>query len=324
MQARTKVKGIHRTRAQSALELLSAPAQSGLILNVMRFALHDGPGIRTTVFLKGCPLRCWWCHNPESQSPQAEVIYFDDRCIRCGDCVRACPHGALHLNQCVVQDPDLCQHCGECVSACSVAARQVAGRWMTVPEVLAEVSKDQVFFDESGGGITVSGGEPLTQPVFVEALLAACRARRIRTVLDTCGFADSRVVRRISEYVDLFLYDLKLMNCEKHRHFTGVKNDLILHNLRILAAQRSAVIVRLPVIPGVNDDTDNIDALSDFLSSLDLREIELLPYHRIGSEKYNRLRLCNRMEGVDPPSAEQMEMPAARLRRDGFCVRIGG
>ncbi|MFZ1139668.1 MAG: glycyl-radical enzyme activating protein [Candidatus Sulfotelmatobacter sp.] len=290
----------------------------------MRFALHDGPGIRTTVFLKGCPLRCWWCHNPESQSPKPEVICFDDRCIRCGDCIRACPHGALHLNQGVVQDPDLCQHCGQCVSACSVGARQLAGRWMTVAEVLAEVSKDQVFFDESEGGITVSGGEPLTQPVFVEALLAACRARRIRTALDTCGFADSRVVRRISEYVDLFLYDLKLMNCEKHRRFTGVKNDLILHNLRILAAQRSAVIVRLPVIPGVNDDTDNIDALSDFLSSLDLREIELLPYHRIGSEKYNRLRLCNRMEGVDPPGGEQMETLAARLRRDGFCVRIGG
>jgi pyruvate formate lyase activating enzyme len=195
---------------------------------------------------------------------------------------------------------------------------------MTVPDVLAEVLKDQVFFDESAGGITVSGGEPLMQAAFVEALLAACRTRRIRTVLDTCGFADSNVIRRVSESVDLFLYDLKLMDCERHRHFTGVKNDLILRNLKILAERGSAVIVRIPVIPGVNDDRDNIDALSEFLSPLGLRKIDLLPYHRIGSDKYQRLHLSYGMEGVDPPTAEQMETIAARLKRTGFSVRIGG
>jgi pyruvate formate lyase activating enzyme len=195
---------------------------------------------------------------------------------------------------------------------------------MTVPEVLAEVLKDQVFFDESRGGVTVSGGEPLSQPAFVEALLAECRARRIRTVLDTCGFADSNVIRRVSTCVDLFLYDLKLMDAEKHRRYTGTNNDLILHNLKILADQGSVVRVRVPIIPGVNDNRDNIDALSGFLSSLGLREIDLLPYHRIGSDKYHRLHLCNRMENVGPPAPEQMETLAARLRRDGFCVRIGG
>jgi pyruvate formate lyase activating enzyme len=195
---------------------------------------------------------------------------------------------------------------------------------MTVPDVMAEVSKDQVFFDESGGGITVSGGEPLMQAAFVESLLAACRARRIRTVLDTCGWADASVLLRIRENVDLFFYDLKVMDSEKHRHFTGMTNDVILQNLRMLAERGSAVVVRVPVIPGVNDDTDNVDALSGFLMPLGLREVDLLPYHRFGSDKYRRLHLPYGMEGVVPPSDEQIEALAVRLRRDGFTVRVGG
>jgi pyruvate formate lyase activating enzyme len=315
---------LQQTAADGHRNLPSVPALTGLVFNIMRFSLHDGPGIRTTVFLKGCPLRCVWCHNPESQSRRPEVIYFEERCIHCGDCVGACPHGALHLDQLPIPDPDLCQRCGECANACSAGARQLPGRSMTVAEVVTEILKDQVFFDGSGGGVTVSGGEPLMQGAFVEALLAVCRTRRIRTALDTCGYADSNLIRRVSENVDLFLYDLKLMDCEKHRHFTGVKNDLILRNLKMLAEHGSAVIVRVPIIPGVNDDIGNIDALSEFLAPLSLRRIDLLPYHRIGSGKYNRLHLPNEMEGVNPPTTEQMESIAARLRRDGFNVRIGG
>ena len=305
---------------------MPAPSEPvGLVLNIMRFAIHDGPGIRTTVFLKGCPLHCWWCHNPESQSTEPEVIYFEERCVRSGDCVRACPHGALRLDQGrLLHDDARCQLCAECVSACSAAARQLAGRWMTVPEVLAEVLKDQVFYEESGGGVTVSGGEPLMQAAFVEPLLAACRAARIRVVLDTCGWADPEVLLRVRENVDLFFYDLKLMDSERHQRFTGVKNEVILQNLKMLAEQGSAVVVRIPVIPGVNDDGDTMDRISQFLLPLRLRRVDLLPYHRLGSDKYRRLHLPYGMEGVAPPSAEQMEALAARLRRDGFTVRVGG
>lgn len=303
---------------------LRATEPGGLVFNIMRFSLHDGPGIRTTVFLKGCPLRCWWCHNPESQSPEPQLVYFDETCLRCGDCVRACPNGALRLDQQVIRDLELCQRCGECVDACAIGARQMAGRWMSVPDVLAEVLKDQAFYDESKGGITVSGGEPLMQAPFLEALLAACRARRIGTVLDTCGFAETGEIRRISQFTDLFLYDLKLMDPEKHRRFTGVRNDLILQNLKMLAEGGSAVIVRVPIIPGVNDDRDNIEAISSFLSHLEFRRIDLLPYQKIGTAKYHRLQLSYRMEGVVPPTVEHMETIASRLREDGFRVRIGG
>lgn len=296
----------------------------GLVFNIMRFSIHDGPGIRTTVFLKGCPLRCGWCHNPEGQSPRPEVIYFEERCIRCGDCVRACPEEALRLDGRVITDPALCQRRGECVEACSAGARELAGRWMSLPEVVAEVAKDEVFFEESGGGVTISGGEPLMQAAFVEQLLEACHARGIHAVLDTCGFADPSVVRRISEWVDLFLYDLKLMDCEKHQRFTGVKNDLILANLKTLAEIGSNVIVRIPIIPGVNDEDTDIAAVSAFLTGVGLRRIDLLPYHRIGSDKYNRLHLRYQGKDMAPPTAEHMQTIAARLSRDGFSVRIGG
>lgn len=296
----------------------------GLVFNIMRFSLHDGPGIRTTVFLKGCPLRCDWCHNPESLSPAPEVIFFEDRCVRAGECVRACPNGALRLDGRLILDPLRCRRCGDCGETCPAGARQLVGRWMTVPDVLAEVLRDQVFFDESGGGITISGGEPLMQPDFLEALLTACHARGLGTVVETSGFAETGIVRRIAAAVDLFLYDVKLIDRDRHRQFTGVNNDLILRNLALLAERGGPLIVRVPVVPGVNDGEDDVESLSRFLSPLGLRRVDLLPYHRIGSDKYRRLHLPYRMEGVEPPSAERMERLAARLRTDGFTVRIGG
>jgi len=297
---------------------------AGLVFNIMRFSLHDGPGIRTTVFLKGCPLRCAWCHNPESQSSSIEVLYFEDRCVRSGECVPACPHGALRLDGRLVLDELRCQRCGYCADACPSAARQIVGRWMTVPEVIAEVTKDRVFFDSSGGGVTVSGGEPLMQPDFLETLLKACRARGLHTVLETSGCGAADVLRRIAPDVGLFLYDLKAMDPEQHQRLTGARNAQVLQNLALLAELGRPVIVRVPVIPGVNDGEGELEAISRQLASLGLRRIDLLPYHRIGSEKYRRMHQPYRMEGVEPPSPERMEALADRLRQDGFTVRIGG
>lgn len=296
----------------------------GLVFNIMRFALHDGPGIRTTVFLKGCPLDCWWCHNPEGRSTKREVIYLAERCIRCGECVGACPEHALKLDQQIVRNPHLCERHTRCVDVCPTGAQEVFGRWISVSGVMEELLKDQIFFDESSGGVTISGGEPLAQPDFLATLLAECRARHIHTVLDTCGYAEWHVLERIRGDVDLFLFDLKLMDPIKHQQFTGVRNDRILANLGGLAKSGSSVIVRIPVIPDVNDDEENFTAVSRFLSRLNIRNIDLLPYHPIASSKYSRLGQVYRMGDLLPPVEANLQAIATRLRQDGFHVRIGG
>lgn len=296
----------------------------GLIFDVMRFSLHDGPGIRTTVFFKGCPLECWWCHNPEGISSELEVIYFADRCVRCGDCVAACPHHAITWDDRPVHNAQLCQKYGECAAVCPAEATQMAGRWVTVEQMMAEVARDQVFFDESGGGVTFSGGEPFLQSRFLEEALEACRARRIHTVVETCGVANRAALLRAAPNVDLFLYDLKLMDADKHRRYTGAGNETILDNLRALAETHRNIIVRMPVIPGINDDAQNATDLAQFLKLAGIRRLDLLPYHEIGSDKYRRLNRAYQLEELRPPSSEQMQKLAEGFRRHGMEVRLGG
>jgi len=296
----------------------------GLVFNIMRFAINDGPGIRTTVFLKGCQLNCWWCHNPESRLKKPELIYDVERCIRCGDCVRACPEGALELNAKVTRNRQHCRLCAQCVDLCSTGAQELVGRWMSVSQVMEQILRDQIFFDQSSGGVTISGGEPMMQADFVEALAAACRARRIHTALDTCGDAEWQQIDRVRANVDLFLYDLKLMDPIKHEHFTGVRNDRILENLKRLAERGSNITVRIPLIPGVNDDEGNLAAVSTFLAPLGLRNIDLLPYHGIAAGKYDRLGLKYRMKDLIPFTTDNLRGVAERLRQDGFHVQIGG
>jgi pyruvate formate lyase activating enzyme len=309
-----------RTQAESRFP----QAGVGLLFDIRRYSVNDGPGIRTTVFFKGCPLSCWWCHNPEGRSQKPNLILFKDRCLSCGDCLGVCPHGAIiHDDGAIRTLPSVCRACGTCVEACPGDARQLAGHWMTVSAVVREIEKDVVFYDESGGGVTLSGGEPLAQPRFVDALLDACVKRHIHTAVDTCGFVERDLLLDLSEKVDLFLYDLKLLDPVKHQKYAGVSNDSILENLEALARRKKSIVVRFPVIPGINDGAEDICLMAAFLSDLGLLRIDLLPYHRIGLEKYRRLGMQYRLEGLEPPAADHVRQIARQFEREGFAVRVG-
>ncbi len=302
----------------------SSPESEGMVFDIQRYALHDGPGIRTTVFFKGCPLSCWWCHNPEGQSPQPDLVYVQNRCLVCGECIKICPHGAVHCLNGEIQTTSACQVCGNCAEACPAGARKVAGRRMKVWEVMSEIQRDVIFSDQSGGGATFSGGEPLAQPGFLSSLLDACRAKRIHTVVETCGLAKQDVVLELSDKAGLFLYDLKILDPEKHKKYTGVSNDSILANLEALAERRRRVIVRYPIIPFVNDDGMNVRQMVALLSRLRLWQVHLLPYHETGTEKYKRLGLGMRLEDVKAPPASLMKRIAGEFERAGIKVKVGG
>ena len=299
---------------------------SGLIFDIKKYSIHDGPGIRTTVFFKGCPLECAWCHNPESQSPKPEMIFREQRCIRCGACLAACPRGAIAWNGGgPVTDRAACEPCDQCAEVCYSQARERIGREMTVEQALAIVEQDRAFYDESGGGVTFSGGEPLLQADFLAALLQASQARDLHTALDTCGFAPWQTLDRLRGDVDLFLYDLKLIDDARHRAYTGVSNVLILDNLEALARLGHNLLVRIPLIPGVNADGDNLAGIGRFLAALPrLTGVELLPYHSLGQDKYARLNKPYRLPDTLPPSAEEMAEAAKALEHYGLPVRIGG
>ncbi len=289
---------------------------TGTVFNIQRFSVDDGPGIRTTIFLKGCPLRCQWCHNPESISPKKELILHENRCLRCGDCMKLCKNNAIISEDGkFVTLREFCLACGTCVELCYAEAREIVGKEMTTDEVMVEIEKDVVFFDESGGGVTFSGGEPLLQHEFLVELLEECGRKNIHRTVDTTGFTSPSILERVSRSVDLFLYDLKTLDDEKHQAYTGVSNRLILENLRRLAEWGKKVIVRIPILPGINDDPENVRQTGLFVASLgNISEVQLLAYHKTGIEKYHRLGEEYKLEEVLVPSAEHLDEIARELR----------
>jgi len=279
-----------------------------MIFNIQRFSLHDGPGIRTTVFLKGCPLSCRWCANPESISPKPELGFISARCNKCRKCITACPEGALTFDRSLEIDRSRCTCCGKCTEVCYPEALTIFGKEMSVEEVFRVVKRDDIFYRSSHGGVTVSGGEPLMQPSFVYSLFKLCREAGIHTCLDTSGYADTESLKKVLTVTDMVLFDIKHINPEIHRRYTGKNNEPVLRNARIVALSGVSMVCRLPLIPGVNDTPENIEGTVRFLSEIgDDIPIEILPYHRLGKPKYEALGRAYPMEGVTPPPREHVE-----------------
>lgn len=302
------------------------PMLTGTIFNVMRYAVNDGPGIRTTVFFKGCPLTCVWCHNPEGLRRDTDVMYREDRCMHCGTCLDVCPEDALTAGQgTVVRDASACVLCGTCVEACPSGARELMGREVGVDELVAEVIRDRVFFDESGGGVTISGGEPLAQYGFLMELLEGLHTAGVHTAVETTGFAPAAHCSAVGARADLMLFDLKFADPGRHRQFTGVTNERILANLRLLAAGGRPLIVRVPLVPGVNDDDGNIEAIAALTASLGtVRELHLLPFHAGASAKYRALGRSYAMDDVASPGQDRIRYCAQIVEAHGLNVQIGG
>ena len=282
---------------------------SGTIFDIKRFAVHDGPGIRTTVFLKGCPLNCPWCHNPEGISPAPQLVFTPGECIGCGNCVEVCPQGIHRLDQGRhVIDRERCLACGACVEGCFAGALRLAGRRVTVDEVMEEVVRDRPFYERSGGGMTLSGGEPLLQYEFAAALLRAAKAAGLHTALDTSGFVSWRRLEGLLTCADLILCDLKHMDLERHIALTGVSNERILRNLRRLDAAGQEMWIRIPLISGQNDEEANYHGMGRFLSGLKhVERIEILRYHRLAESKYGNVGATYPLHGLEPPSEEEAE-----------------
>lgn len=301
-------------------------SDTGLVFNLQRCSIHDGPGIRTTVFFKGCPLRCTWCHNPEGIDRRPQMMVSADRCISCHGCSQVCPieeRGAVPAG--VPWDRELCIGCGSCVDTCPADARELAGREYGVGELVDLLERDRVFFDASGGGVTFSGGEPLAQPEFLAACLRECRRRGLHTAVDTCGLASSETVLEIARLADLVLYDLKHMNPDRHLEETGAGNHVILDNLRALSNSGADVWIRIPLIPGFNDDLANIEVTGAYIGDLARKHrVFILPFHGTANGKLSRLEASGNRVGLRPPDAETLRTVTEALARHELRVSVGG
>lgn len=302
--------------------MLEGSPLRGLVFDLKRMATDDGPGIRSTVFLKGCPLHCLWCASPESIGKVPQLAFHERKCIRCGRCVAACPTAAQELDSRGRQVLwERCNACGGCAEVCPSLALRMIGKWVTAEEVFREIAADKLFYDNSGGGVTISGGEPTLQIHFVRELLEKCRAEGIRTALDTSGYVEWELLERIVELLDLFLYDLKHMNAAKHERLTGVSNRLILDNFQRLKRRQKALVVRFPLIPGYNDSPDNIAAMVDFLAE-GTEQVEILPFNKAAGSKYAFIGGRYALAEAAAPDETTLEKITAQFREAGIAASV--
>lgn len=298
----------------------------GNIFNIEHFAIHDGPGIRTTVFLKGCPMACIWCHNPEGLSDKRHIVRYDKKCIGCGECIKGCPQSALEISTTngFVLDSEKCIACGKCVDICCANAIEMVGGAMSPRQVADIALKDVAFYDESGGGVTFSGGEPLLQWEFVKECSTLLKEKGIHIAVETSGAVKNDAIKQVAPHVDLFLYDLKHFDPAEHKKYCGMGNENILENLQTLSALGKEIIIRMVVIPGINNDQKHLERLCGFLKETDgIRSISLLPLHKSATEKYNRLGKEFLIADFEIPDAEKMESVAKIFQNKGFIVQIG-
>jgi pyruvate formate lyase activating enzyme len=301
----------------------------GLVSDFQRFSIHDGPGIRTIVFLKGCPLHCLWCSNPETVSSRPEIMLIPNNCIGCGRCMEECPADCIRSMDGRVSTIDryscLLPECGRCQQVCYANAINISGRYLTVAEVIEVVERDREFYERTGGGVTFSGGEPFAQPGFLREVARAAKAGKLHTAVETCGFVAWETIKSVLGVLDMVLYDIKHMDTERHLKGTGVHNGVILQNLRLMDTSGISIRARLPLVPGFNDSVENVRATASFVAGLsNLEALDILPYHRMGEPKWGQLDRMYTLHWLTPPGRDHVFELAGIAREYGIEVTVGG